>query len=231
MPQSLRSFLKLGGLGLLGAMASCSEDVVAPSLSATCAATPGSGRAPLTVNFSLSVDGAQGAMSVQINYGDGAAGSEISAPHTYANAGSYTTTFNVSTPTQSALCSAVVRADAAPTPAPTPTPVATNHQPVAVFNTTPDADASDTFRSRPPLTVTFNVCRSSDTDGDDLNYRLDLDGDGVFEVDGPTGSDCRRTHTYTKVGVFVARVCVTDLLLNLSPAHPYQCRKYVVRIE
>jgi PKD repeat protein len=210
-------------------MASCSDSVVAPSLNAACAATPGSGRAPLTVSFSLNVDGAQGAMSVVINYGDGAAGAEVNAPHTYANAGSYTATFNVSTPTQSALCSVVVGVDAAPQP--TPTPEATNHQPVVVFNTNPDPDASDTFRSGPPLTVAFNVCKSSDPDGDDLNYRLDLDGDGVFEVDGPTGSDCRRTHTYTKVGTFVARVCVTDLLPNLSLAHPYQCRNYVVHIE
>jgi PKD domain len=233
MREPLKSFLNLGGLGLLLASASCGKDVVAPSLSAACAATPGQGRVPLTVNFSLNVDGAQGAMNVQINYGDGAAGSEVSALHVYANPGSYTASFNVSTATQSALCSAVVRVDAAPAPTavPTPTPRTTNSPVIPVFNTNPDPEAGDVFRGRPSLKITFNVCMTSDPDGDDINFRMDLDGDGVFEVDGPTGSDCRRTHTYTKLGVFVPRVCVTDLLPNLSLAHPYQCHNYVVRIE
>jgi PKD repeat protein len=206
---------------------------VAPSLSTNCSANPASGPAPLTVSFSLNVVGAQGGLGVRINYGDGAAGTEISAPHTYGDAGSYTASFNVSTPTQSALCSATVRVDAAPapTPSPTPAPGAVNQAPSAVFNTNPDPDSSDVFVGVPTLTIAFNMCRSTDPDGDPLNFRMDLDGDGVFEVDGPTGADCRRSHDYDRFGIFVARVCVTDLLPSRSPAHPYQCRNYVVRLD
>jgi hypothetical protein len=124
-----------------------------------------------------------------------------------------------------------VEAAPAPTPAPTPPPSASNHAPTAVFNTTPDPDASDVFRGVPTFTIAFNMCRTTDPENDPLNFRMDLDGDGDFEVDGPTGADCRRAHSYGEFGVFVARVCVTDLLSSLSPAHPYQCRNYVVRLE
>src|SRR5262245_19904641 len=204
MSQSLRLLLSSGVVALGLSVWSCTEEnVVAPTLSTTCGATPALGRAPLTVSFSLNAVGAQGAMSVRINYGDGGAGTEISAPHTYADAGSYTASFNVSTPTQSALCSATVRVDAGatPTPAPTPTPSAANHAPTAVFNTTPDPDASDVFRGVPTFTVTFNLCKTADPENDPLNFKMDLDGDGVFEVDGPTGADCRRSFNYSRFGI------------------------------
>jgi hypothetical protein len=202
-------------------------------LSVSCAATPALGRTPLTVSFSVSVSGAQGAASVRINYGDGTTGADVNAPHTYTGAGAYTASFDVATATQSALCSTPVRVEAAPapTPAPTPPPSTANHAPTAVFNTTPDPDASDVFYGVPTFTITFNLCRTTDPENDPLNFRMDLDGDGVFEVDGPTGADCRRTHSYGEFGVFVPRVCVTDLLPSLSPAHSYQCRNYVVRLE
>lgn len=101
----VRLLLRLGIAGLGLAVLACDkESVVAPSLSVTCGASPSSGRAPLAVNFSLNVAGAQGGTTVRINYGDGASGTEVSAPHTYSSAGSYTASFNVSTPTQSALC-------------------------------------------------------------------------------------------------------------------------------
>ncbi len=238
MRHSLRLLLSSGvvalGVALGVSLEACSrENVVAPSLSTTCGASPTSGRAPLTVSFSLNAAGAEGAMSVRINYGDGAAGTEVSAPHTYSQPGSYTASFSVSTPTQSALCSATVRVDAAPAPAPapTPTPRAGNQAPTAVFNTTPDPDASDVFKGVPTLTIFFNMCRSSDPENDPLNFRMDLDGDGVFEVDGPTGADCRRSFSYARFGIYVPRVCVTDLLPSRSPAHAYQCRNYVVRLE
>lgn len=185
----------------------------------------------MTVSFSLNAAGAEGAISVRINYGDGASGTEVSAPHTYANPGSYSASFNVSTPAQSALCSAAVRVDAPAAPSPLPTPAAANRAPTAVFNTNPDPDSSDVFRGAPTLTITFNMCRSSDPEGDPLNFRMDLDGNGVFEVDGPTGADCRRSYSYDRFGIYVPRVCVTDLLPSRSPAHPYQCRNYVVRLE
>ena len=59
-------------------MAQSQRKTTAPSLSVTCSANPGSGTAPLAVSFALNVSGAQGAISVRINYGDGSSGTEIS---------------------------------------------------------------------------------------------------------------------------------------------------------
>lgn len=210
------------------------QDVVAPTLSATCSAGPSSGTAPLTVNFALNVAAAQGGLSVRINYGDGASGTEVSAPHTYASAGSYAATFTISTPTQSALCTAAVQVTAAPAPAPTPTPAAANREPVIRFQTTPDPTAGLIFDVHGSQAIQFNMCTSSDPDRDPLNFRMDMDGDGRFEVDGPTGADCRRSYTYSQTGpvspkVYEPQICATDLLPSRSPAHPYRCKSYTVK--
>ena len=107
---------------------------------------------------------------MRINYGDGTTGADVNAPHTYTGAGAYTASFDVATATQSALCSTPVRVEAAPvpTPAPTPPPSTANHAPTAVFNTTPDPDASDVFRGVPTFTVTFNMCRTTDPENDPM---------------------------------------------------------------
>ena len=225
---------RIAGLGL-AVLACDKQSVVAPSLSTTCSATPASGVAPLTVSFSVNAAGAQGAISVRINYGDGASGTEVSAPHSYASAGSYTASFNVSTPTQSALCSATVQVTAPPAPSPTPTPAAGNREPEIHFQTTPSPTAGLTFDIHGgSLAIQFNMCTSSDPDGDPLNFRMDFDGDGRFEVDGPTGGDCRRSRTYSQSGpvsptVYQPQICATDLLPSRTPAHPYRCRSYTVK--
>jgi hypothetical protein len=205
--------------------------VVAPSLTATCGASPSSGPAPLVVSFSLNVGGAEGSIGVRIDYGDGASGSDVGATHTYAHSGSYTAAFNVSTPTQSALCSTAVQvAAAAPPPTPTPHPNGPNQPPNAVFNTNPLPDASGRFQGVTPLTINFNMCRTSDPEGDPLSFRMDLDGDGIFEEQGTSGADCRHPHDYDVEGTYVPRICVTDLNANLAPAHAYQCHDYVVEV-
>ena len=222
-------FMKLITAGALAALTGCDEQAPSqptPALSVTCSASPASGRAPLTVGFTVNVSGAQGSFGVNINYGDGTTGSDIASPHTYSTAGSYTAAFSVSTSTQSALCSAVVRVDAAP--APSPTPIPTNQAPSAVFRTTPEPGANGSFSGRPPLMIAFNMCPSSDPEGDKLSYRMDFEGDGIWNVDGTTGGDCRRDYTYTKIGTYTPRICVTDLLSSLQPAHPYQCQGWAV---
>jgi len=208
---------------------------VAPSLSVTCSASPGSGTAPLPVSFALNVAGAQGAMGVRINYGDGATGTDVSAPHTYAAAGSFTASFEVSTATQSALCTAPVQVAARPTPVATPTPPAANREPEIHFRTTPEPTAGLTFDAGGEVSIQFNMCTSSDPDGDPLNFRMDFEGDGKFEVDGPTGADCRRSHSYSQTGsvsptVYQPQLCATDLLPSRAPAHPYRCRSYTVKV-
>ena len=54
-------------------------------------------------------------------------------------------------------------------------------------------------------------------------------------VDGPTGADCRRTFTYNWQPPFSPaswdpKICATDLLSSLSPAHPYQCKTFNVKV-
>ena len=221
---------------LLVSLAGCrKEDVVAPTLSVSCSAAPGSGTAPLTVSFAVNVAGAQGGSTIRIAYGDGATGTQVGVPHTYASAGSYSATFDVSTATQSALCTALVQVAASPAPASTPTPAPVNREPVIHFRTTPEPNTGRNFTSAVGLAIEFNMCTSSDPDGDPLNFRMDLDGDGVFEVDGPTGADCRRTGRYSQTGPvsptsYDPTICAPDLLPSRSRAHPYSCRTYNVKI-
>jgi hypothetical protein len=125
-----------------------------------------------------------------------------------------------------------------PTPTATPTPAASpaaNREPEIHFRTTPEPTVGRNFVSSGPLTIQFNMCTSSDPDGDPLNFRMDLDGDGVFEVDGPTGGDCRRSRRYEQSGPvnpssFDPTVCATDLLPSRTRAHPYRCRTYNVKV-
>ncbi len=200
--------------------------VTEPTLTATCGASPTTGTAPLTVAFTLNVAGAQGTFSVAISYGDGTQGSDPGSTHVYATAGTYSPAMTVSTSTQSTHCSAVVTV-AAPTP--TPTPPTVNLPPHPVFHTNPDQTAG-----KAPFTVEFNLCQSTDPEGDRLFYKMDLDGDGVYEYLGSTGADCRHTRTYA-AGTYVATICVTDVncpawpdCFNLPPNHPYQCKSYSV---
>lgn len=133
-----------------------------------------------------------------------------------------------------ATAPAATPAPAAPaTPSPAPSPA--NRVPEVHFQTNPAPTVGRTFTSVGPLTIQFSLCTSSDPDGDPLNFRMDLDGDGVFEVDGPTGGDCRRSRRYEQSGPvsptsFDPTICATDLLSNRSPAHAYQCRSYNVKI-
>ena len=235
---SYRLMRRLSLAALVVSFAGCEDQPpTAPSLAATCSANPGSGTAPLSVGFQVNVSGAQGAMSVRINYGDGSSGTDPAATHVYANAGSYTASFDVQTATQSALCTATVQVAprSTPTPAPTPTPATSNRPPDVQFRTNPAPTAGLTFDAVTSVTIAFNMCNSADPDGDDINFRMDFDGDGKFEVDGPTGADCRRSFTFEQTGpvsptVYEPRMCATDLLPSLSPAHPYQCRSYTVKV-
>jgi len=200
------------------------ETVVAPALSATCEARPASGEAPLAVSFVLSVAGAEGPFTVSISYGDGAAGTNPDLPHTYAAAGTFTASFEVTTATQSARCasSVVVSGGTSATP-----PPSGNQPPNAVFKSTPDAVKGE-ITGTAPLAVRFNMCQSTDPDRNVMFFRMDFDGDGKWEVHGTTGGSCRRDHTYA-VGTYTTVNCVTDVGPDLEPLHPYQCHDYTVR--
>lgn len=202
---------------------SCGDDnPAAGDLAATCAAAPSSGLAPLSVAFTLSVTGSgTGSPTVAVNYGDGTAGNDPSVPHTYTRAGSFTATFSVSSSGRSASCNTTVNVTAPAAVVPTG-----NQPPNAVFKTSPIANAGK-ITGPAPLAVQFNMCPTTDPDGDRRRFTMDFTTDGQLEVDGTTGADCRRGTTYPQ-GHYRARVCVTDLDGGLAPIHPFQCENYTV---
>ena len=205
----------------------CQEDeVVAPTLVATCEARPASGNAPLPVSFLVDVTGAEGTFSVAISYGDGSSGTNPDAPHTYVAAGSYLASFTVSTPTQSARCSTTVAVGAGPAPTPTP---GQNQAPNAVFKTDPEASLSNKISGTAPLTVRFNMCPTSDPEDDRLYFLMDFDGDGSYDSGGSTGANCRKDHVYA-AGTWKPQVCVHDRDATDHPIHDDQCRTYSVTV-
>jgi hypothetical protein len=218
---------------LLAALhSSCAQNPAAPTLSVTCNAVPSTGTAPLTVAFTVNVAGSDSAFTVAASYGDGATGTNPDAPHTYAQAGVFTASFAVTSAKQSARCAATVTVSSAlttpatPTPTPTPTP-SSNTKPNAVFKTVPAADSSGRISGPKPFTVHFNMCRTTDPDGDRLEFTMDFQGDGTLEIDGSSGADCRHDFTYS-AGTYHPQICVTDVNSSGQPFHKFQCESYTV---
>jgi hypothetical protein len=199
------------------------ETVTAPALGATCEARPSTGQVPLPVSFELSVSGAEGSFSVSVSYGDGGTGTNPDLPHTYASTGVFVTSFVVTTATQSARCAATVTVLPSTVPSPPPS---SNQPPKAVFKSTPDAVAS-TISGTAPLSVRFNMCASSDPEGDPLYFVHDFDGDGKIDWRGTTGAACRADHVYA-AGTWKAHNCLHDIDPDGEALHDDQCRIYSV---
>ena len=209
-------------LGVAGPGCQEGDTITAPALSATCEARPSTGQAPLTVSFLLSVAGAAGPFTVAVSYGDGTSGTSADAPHTYAS-GAFTASFTVSTATQSARCSTAVTALPSTVPSPPP---GSNQPPTAIFKSTPDAVGS-TISGTAPVAVRFNMCASTDPEGDRLYYLMDFDGDGRFDLGGLTGAHCRADHVYG-AGTTKARNCLYDIDAKGDALHNDQCKTYTV---
>ncbi len=96
---------------------------------------------------------------------------------------------------------------------------AQNVPPILIVNTTPVADnktTPPTISGPPPLTVTFGLCKSDDSDaGDSINWQFNFGDSGrkPFNADGSfnpdTDHECRVEHTYRE-GTWTAWVSVTD---------------------
>jgi hypothetical protein len=209
-------------LALSGTACEEGDTVTAPELSASCRATPVEGPAPLEVAFALDVAGAEGSIAVSVSYGDGTSGTEPDAIHTYAEAGLYTASFDVRTPSQAARCATTVSVSA---PEPSPEPEG-NLPPVAWFKTVPDS-RNGKITGTAPFNVRFNMCQTDDPEDDPLNFTLDFQGDGVLDVQGRTGASCREGYDYA-VGTYTAQICVTDVTPDGRALHPVQCRTYTV---
>lgn len=117
-----------------------------------------------------------------------------------------------------------------------------NDAPFAEFRTHPEAQAPNSsalainpgldgmIKGRSPLTVIYNMCPSSDPDGDPLKYSYDFDGDGNVDFAGT----CRGSNTYKAEDLpdsqcqtpdKPAQVCVSDRQPDSS--HKI-CRQYQV---
>jgi PKD repeat protein len=222
--------------GLVAALAlstACAHDTTAPTptLAIQCAAVPPGGAAPLSVAFTLDAQNAPCPLTFDISYGDGARSVDPDARHLYSAAGEYVASITLSSGNQTARCSVPISVSP-----PAPPPAGDNGWPNASFRTTPAA-AGSTINGRAPLTVQFNMCRSSDPEDNPLYFRMDLDGDAAYEFFGPTGADCRHEAVYA-AGTRTVTLCVTDFDcpadapwcpdLPRYRIHPYQCQSYTV---
>jgi hypothetical protein len=212
---------------LVAALVSCNDDdneLAAGDLSAHCSAAPSSGQAPLAVAFSFELSGAGGPFSAVVNYGDGTTSTDPQAAHVYTSAGSYTVAFSARAGTRSASCTTSVSVSAPPGSG----GPAGNQPANGVFKTTPPDDGAGNIVGPAPLEVRFNMCPSTDPDGDGLRFTMDFQSDGTLDVNGMTGADCRRSFIYP-VGTFKARICVTDVDAATGAAHhPAECQVYTV---
>jgi hypothetical protein len=76
-----------------------------------------------------------------------------------------------------------------------------NHPPVAAITITPGIAA-------PGGLITFDASGSTDSDGDQLRFKFDIDGEPGYEVD--TGTESKTTQTYASNASFDAGVQVRD---------------------
>jgi PKD repeat protein len=193
------------------ALASCGDDK-SSTLSATCTANPGSGRAPLPVDFTAQVSGGNGSYTYSWSFSDGAGGGQPDVSRLFLTPGVYTATFEARSGNQRATCNTSVTAQAVPVP-----PPASNGAPLAHFKTNPSPPSG-----KLPLTVEFNACLTSDPNGDPILFTFDVGEDGPDE-----SGHCRKEHTYRKKGTYQAKVCVNDGMAG----HADQCQSYSVVVN
>ena len=154
---------------------------------AQASATPTSGIAPLTVQFSSagSADPDGSIASYAWAFGDGATSTAASPSYTYFTPGTFVATVTV-TDNQGATAAKSV----------TITVTAPNQTPTAEASATPTSGIA-------PLTVQFSSAGSADPDGSIASYAWAFG-------DGATSTAASPSYTYFTPGTFVATVTVTD---------------------
>jgi PKD repeat protein len=153
---------------------------------ASLAASPMTGLAPLPVNFSVSASDPDGFIaSYSWNFGDGQTSSEASPSHVYQSAGTFSARVTV-TDNHGATASATVTVNA----------TSSTNQPPEV-----NVGASVT-NGTAPLAVNFTSV-VLDPDGLVVGYNWSFG-------DGQSSSEVSPTHTYLSAGSFLARLTVTD---------------------
>jgi PKD repeat protein len=174
----------LGAYFILGTVVDPSG-TVPPNAVAT--ATPTSGSAPLSVQFSSaqSSDPDGSIVSYLWDFGDGSTSTAANPSHTFNAVGNYTVTLVV-TDNSGLSDGATV----------TVSVLAPNVLPVAIASATPNSGYA-------PLVVTLSGANSYDSDGSIASYAWNFG-------DGTTGAGASVQHTYTGVGNYTATLTVTD---------------------
>ncbi len=113
---------------------------------------------------------------------------------------------------------------AVPQPTPLATPAAQNRKPTASFSVV------GALEGLAPLTITFDMCASSDPDPEDtLRFSYDF-GDGAGRL---VADACSKPHAYGSAGRFTATMCVSDRPIPgsgpLDPEHG-SCQTSVVTV-
>lgn len=168
-------------------------------------ATPLTGTAPLTVNFTGSAtDGAARIPSYRWDFGDGDFSNQAAASEVYRRSGSFTAVLTVTDNLGAISSKNVTIVVTAPA----------DHPPRVSISASPATGPS-------PLAVTFTSA-ASDPDGQVTGYLWDF-GDGQTSTAGSP------SHTYTGQGNFAARLTATDnsgataspsISINVLPAEP-----------
>jgi PKD repeat protein len=157
-----------------------------PPISQTIIATPTSGPAPLTVNFTANASGGTPPYAYSWNFGDGQSSTEQNVSHTYVAAGTYVATLTVTDSlgaTTNGSVTIIVKSN-------NPT------DPIALFTANPSQGLL-------PLPVNFDASASYDPDGSITVYEWDFG-------DATRGSGKIVSHTFSKRGTVTVTLRVTD---------------------
>lgn len=159
------------------------------SLTAIITTNATSGTAPLAISFNASAS--IGTIASYLwDFGDGSTATTQSAPHTYANAGTYTAKLTIADASgKTSFATTTVTVASAPTPVPT---------------TPPTAVISSSAATGPaPLAVSLDGSGSTATNATIAAYNWSFG-------DGTTASGAKVAHSYTSAGTYSATLTVTD---------------------
>lgn len=163
------------------------DDNLPPSAAA--AATPSRGAAPLAVTFTAaaSTDSDGAIVEYRWDFGDGSEASGLTVGHSFARPGEHAVRLTVVDDDGAFDSTVVVVSVEAATD---------NLPPAASFSADPRSGAA-------PLVVSFDATASADSDGGIVEYHWDFG-------DGSEGRGATAGHSYSRPGVYLARLTVVD---------------------
>jgi PKD repeat protein len=151
-------------------------------LQASALASPRSGQAPLTINFTGEAWGGSSPYSYRWTFGDGSSSTQQNPSHTYSQAGSYTATFTVTDDDDNQESDSVTIS-------------------VSAANPLSAGIVASPTSGEAPLTVSFTGTATGGSSPYSFFWRFD---------DGDTSSQQNPTHTFSEPGTYSVTLTVTD---------------------